>query len=203
MRPLTLDDLLPLEDFASRRAEFFEAHARYLDRCRRVRVGPRVTLVFENRQTLWFRAQDLLRVVRLADSAHVQRELDLFNRLLPSRDCLQAALLLALDDARLTDELRAWQRLRGESLRFRLGDKTIPAALETCRPEDQAISTAHWVRFELDAACRQLLANFSLPAHVEVAHEGYSHRSPPLSEEVRQSLLDDLELSDRDAVSSA
>ena len=46
MQPLTLDDLLPLDEYAGRRREFAEAHARYLDRYRRVRVGPRVTLVF-------------------------------------------------------------------------------------------------------------------------------------------------------------
>ena len=41
MDALTLDDLLPLEEFAGRRREFFTAHLRYLDRYRRVRLGPR------------------------------------------------------------------------------------------------------------------------------------------------------------------
>src|SRR5207302_6315614 len=114
MLPLTLDDLLPLEEYASRRREFFESHSRYIDRYRRVRLGPRLTLVFENRQTLWFRVQELLRVARLTDAGHVQRELDLYNRLLPGRNRLQAALLLAVtDEARLTEELAPWQRLRG------------------------------------------------------------------------------------------
>ena len=72
MRPLTLDDLLPLSEYAARRREFFEAHARYLNRYRRVRIGPRVSLIFENRQTLWFRVQEILRVARLSDGARVQ-----------------------------------------------------------------------------------------------------------------------------------
>ncbi len=57
MRPLTPDDLLPLEEFAGQRRQHFEAHRRYVDRYRRVRLGPRLALVFENRQTLWFRVQ--------------------------------------------------------------------------------------------------------------------------------------------------
>ena len=61
MRPLTYDDLLPLEDFAGQRRELFEAHIRYVDRYRRVRFGPRLALIFENRQTLWFRVQEILR----------------------------------------------------------------------------------------------------------------------------------------------
>src|SRR5574339_608633 len=94
MRPLTLDDLIPLEEYAGRRREYFESLTRYLDRYRRVRIGPQVMLVFENRQTLWFRLHELLRVARLADPVFVQRELDCYNRLLPGRDQLQAALLL-------------------------------------------------------------------------------------------------------------
>src|SRR5207245_2794463 len=54
MKGLTPDDLLPLDDFAARRRELFESHVRYVDRYRRVRLGPCLTLLFENRQTLWF-----------------------------------------------------------------------------------------------------------------------------------------------------
>src|SRR5438309_10793223 len=96
MQPLTPDDLLPLEEYSGRRREFFSAHGRYLDRYRRVRIGPRLTLLFENRQTLWFRLHEVLRVARLSEPGRVQRELDLYNRLLPRRDRLQAALLLRI-----------------------------------------------------------------------------------------------------------
>src|SRR4051794_16122884 len=104
MRPLTLDDLLPLAEYARRRAEFFDSLQRYLDRYRRVRIGPRLTLVFENRQTLWFHVHELLRVARLGDPVLVQGELDLYNRLLPSRDRLQAALLLHVQDRTKAEE---------------------------------------------------------------------------------------------------
>src|SRR6516225_2002411 len=121
MRALTLDDLLPLEEYAGRRREFFESLGRYLDRYRRVRIGPRLTLLFENRQTLWFRVQELLRIARLADPSAVQSELDLYNRLLPGRDRLQAALLIDVtDEAHLKVELAEWQSLRGEAIRLRL-----------------------------------------------------------------------------------
>ena len=73
MKALTLDDLLPLEEYAGRRREFFEAHGRYLDRYRRVRIGPRLTLLFENRQTLWFRLHEVLRVARLSEPGRVQQ----------------------------------------------------------------------------------------------------------------------------------
>jgi hypothetical protein len=198
MKTLTFDDLLPLDEFASRRRELFEAHGRYLDRYRRVRIGSSLTLLFENRQTLWFRLQDILRVARLSEPARVQQELDLYNRLLPRRNRLQAALLLKVDDTRLSEELAAWQELRGEDLCLHLGDTRYAANLLTCRPEDRCIGTAHWVQFVLDDRGRQLLSDFDLPSHFAVRRPHYRHDSAPLGDEVRQSLLDDLHMSDRD-----
>jgi hypothetical protein len=199
MNALTLDDLLPLDEFAGRRREFFDAHVRYLDRYRRVRVGPRLTLLFENRQTLWFRVQEILRVARLSEPVRVQQELDLYNRLLPGRNRLQAALLIEVsDEARLTEELAPWRELRGEELRLHVGPGAYPADLLTCRPEDRAIGTAHWVQFVLDAAGRRLLAEGRLAAYFTVTRGDYRHESAPLAEDVRQSLVEDLQLSDRD-----
>src|ERR1700676_3426368 len=98
MRPLTQDDLLPLNEYAERRPEVFDSLARYLDRYRRVRIGPEITLLFENRQTLWFRLHEILRIAHLAEPERVQEELDLYNRLLPGRGELQAALLIGTEE---------------------------------------------------------------------------------------------------------
>src|SRR5476649_2637685 len=122
MLPLTVDDLLPLEEYAARRKEFFDAHRRYIDRYRRIRIGPKLTLTFENRQTLWFRVQEVIRIARLADAREVQLELNLYNRLLPTRNLLQAALLIEIaDPAQLGKELAAWRTLSGEQLRLHAG----------------------------------------------------------------------------------
>jgi hypothetical protein len=193
-----LDDLLSLEEFASRRREFFESHLRYLDRNRRVRLGPHLTLLFENRQTLWFRVQEVLRITRLNEPSRVQQELDLYNRLLPGRDQLQASLVLALDEGRLAEELMPWQHFRGDDLCLRVGEHSVPAVLVTCRPEDLAIGTAHWLRFAVPPKIRGLFADLRVPSWFEVIEPKDHQESALLGEEVRQSLLDDLELSDRD-----
>src|SRR6266568_1296966 len=111
MRPLTLDDLLPLDEYATRRVEFADNHRQYCERYRRVHIGPRATLTFQNRQTLWFRVQEMLRVMCLSDPDLVRRELDVCNRLLPRRDHLLAGLS-SPDPG---------------SLSLRLGDSFVPA----------------------------------------------------------------------------
>ena len=199
MLPLTVDDLLPLEEYVTKRKEFFDAHRRYIDRYRRVRVGPKLTLIFENRQTLWFRVQEVLRIARLADAREVQPELNLYNRLLPSRNLLQAALLIEItDQTQVISELASWRAITGEHLTLHVGNQAIASHLVTCRPEDRAIGTAHWVHFQLTAEARKILANFSQRAFFRFASAAYQHESPVLGDEFRQSLLDDMLLSDRD-----
>jgi hypothetical protein len=200
MKPLTLDDLLPLEEYAARRRELFRTYHKYLDRYRRIRIGPRLTLIFENRQTLWFRLHEVLRISRLSNPQLVQQELNLYNRLLPGRGCLQAALLISIEDeTRLEQELAPWKGLLGKEIRLCISATEMPANLLTCRPEDRCIGTAHWVQLVLDDRGRRLLADLDQPACFRVDRPDYKHESAALGEEVRQSLLEDLQLSDRDA----
>jgi len=194
MAPLTVDDLLPLDVYAPRRREFFDSHRRYIDRFRRVRVGPRLTLIFENRQTLWFRVQEIVRVARLSERREVEQELDLYNRLLPDGQLLQAALLLDVPDgdSKIHDWMN-WQHLDGACLRFVVGDEELSARLVTCRPEDRCAGAAHWVQFSFDDLTRQLLGDLDQPAFFRFEHGNYFHASQPLEAGLRQSLLADLE----------
>jgi hypothetical protein len=199
MERLTLDNLLPLAEFTGQRREFLAAHHRYLDRYRRVRIGPTLTLVFENRQTLWFRVQDVLRIARLQEPRRVQQELDVYNRLLPHRDRLQAALLIDIaDESRMAEETAFWARMPNDALRLRIGEHEYVAQLLTCRPEDRCNGTAHWVQLPIPADERAQLVNFGQSARFEVRHDTYRHESSVLSEDVRQSLFEDLQMSDKD-----
>jgi Protein of unknown function (DUF3501) len=193
MRPLTLDDLLPLDEYAGRRGEFFDSLCHYQDRYRRVRIGPRVTLLFVNRQMIWFHVQELLRIARLAEPQRVQQELDLYNRLLPGRGHLQAALLIELaDETRIAEDLSTWGALAGDSLRLRLGEEQFPARLITARPEDRSIGADHWVQFALDDDAKLALGDLGIPAWFEIAHGEYRHQSSSVSDDVRESLIEDL-----------
>lgn len=199
MLPLTVEDLLPLDEFATRRREFFDSHRRYVDRFRRVRVGPKLTLVFENRKTLWYRVQEIIRIARLIQPHEVQQELDLYNRLLPGENRLQAALLIEIaDQGQLTRELSAWQSLTGDQLCLNLGSERFPATLVTCRPEDRCIGTAHWIQFTLDVRARRLISDHERPAYFVFDNGAYQHRTGLLSEDLRRSLLEDLEMTEPD-----
>jgi hypothetical protein len=172
---------------------------RYLDLYRRVRIGPSVTLLFENRQTLWFRIQEILSVARLSEPLRVQEELDIYNQLLPGRLRLQAALIFqSEDEATKRATAQNWQGLQGNHVKFHIGPHDFPATLITARPEDMAIGLSHWMQFTLGAHGQKCLRDLHLPATLEMAHPRYQHESLPLSDEIRQSLLDDLNLAEKD-----
>src|SRR3990172_13154666 len=97
MKQLIQTDLLSTADYERQREEF-RSHIIALKQRRRISVGPLITMVFENRDTLRFQIQEMIRVERIFDPAKVQDELDVYNALLPSQDELSATLLIEITD---------------------------------------------------------------------------------------------------------
>ena len=103
-RSLTLDDIADLPTY-EREREAFRDHVIALKRRRRVAVGPLVTLLFENRDTIRFQIQEMARVERLATDAAIESELDAYNPLIPEPGGLSATLFIELTADEL---LREW-----------------------------------------------------------------------------------------------
>jgi hypothetical protein len=190
MRPLTGDDLLSPAEFAERRSEFLANHLKYLDRYRRVRVSPQWTLVFENRQTLWFRLQEFLRIARLTQPHAIRAALGWYNALLVHRGQLHAAVVPTPADAALTP-VRWVQMVLGTTL--------VTASMNPDGEGDRGCGAAQWLLFALDTAERRGLADLRQPVFLRIEQDGVILHSPPLRDDVRQSLCDDLDLSDRAA----
>ena len=81
-RKLTLDDIADLRAYERERAEF-RAHIIGLKKVRRVSVGPHVTLVFENRETIRFQIQEMARAEKILSDEGIQVELDIYNDVIP------------------------------------------------------------------------------------------------------------------------
>jgi len=192
VRPLTLDLIIPPEEFAANRREHLAKHMRYVDRYRKTRIGPRATLVFENRQTLWFRVQEIISTARLTDPKAQQRELDHHSKLLPSAGGLQAALLLDVPAGPKADP-DTWRELRGEGVGMHLGpDRTLRANILSANPEDRCWGTAHWVQFLPEDADLELLTDSQVPIWFSIRAGDYTEAGQPISHDIRQSLIKDL-----------
>lgn len=194
MQKLELQDILPLDDFESQRKKFFESHIRYIEKYRKVRLGTSISLVFENRQTLWFRVQEIFRLTKITDPRVIQNELNVYNRLIPDANTLQAAFLLDPLNAPLAVNTSSFslKDFRGDNLRLIL-NKSIPCDLTTKRPEDLSLGNSLWVRFFLDEEAKMILKEGRTPAKFSLASNQFLAESHNLPTELRESLWEDLQ----------
>ena len=104
MKPITRQDVIPFEDY-ERQRETFRSRIIALKQRRRISVGPLITLVFENRETLRFQTQEMIRVEHILDPHKVQDELDVYNVLMPGCGELSATLLIEITEQ---DRMNEW-----------------------------------------------------------------------------------------------
>jgi hypothetical protein len=193
MSKLTLDEIADLRAYERGRDEF-RREVSTLKKVRRVAIGPLVTVVFENRTTMLFQIQEMVRAEKMATDEQVQGELDIYNPLIPEAGELSLTLFVELQNEA---ELRTWlPKLVGieRSLELRIGDPatTIAAAVD---PEhaaqltrEEVTASVHYVRLQLDEAERAAFGRG--PVTMALTHPAYSY-AVDLSGETRASLLTD------------
>jgi hypothetical protein len=158
-RRLVPADLMSLEQYARSRAEF---RTRVIEhkRARTVAVGPHTTWCFEDRLTVQYQIQEMLRAERIFEASGIQDELDAYNPLIPDGTNLKATLLIEYTDP--DERAVALMRLKGIEARCYLavGDEVARAVADEDleRENDVKTSAVHFLRFELGAAARAFLA---------------------------------------------
>jgi hypothetical protein len=160
LKPITPDEILDLTTYEKRREEI-RAAVMALKEPRRVAVGDRLTFIFENRDTVRFQVQEMVRAERLVKPEAIQAELDVYNELIPGDGELSATLMIEIPDAELIrreldrlvgiDEY-VWLDLGKDSIRATFDPKpSVPVALRVAHPSYTASAP-------IDGATRESLA---------------------------------------------
>lgn len=192
-RPLQLDDITDLRAYERVRDDY-RRRIIELKRRRRVPLGPVVSLVFENAETVRFQVQEMARAERIATDEGIQGELDVYNKLLPGGGELSATMFIELtSDA----ELREWlPKLVGieTAVGIEVGDAEVVASVpEHAHAEaltrDEVTPAVHYIRFALTPD--QATALERGPAALVARHPAYQARTP-LGDETRAELAADL-----------
>jgi hypothetical protein len=193
-RALTLDDIADLRAY-EREREAFREHVVALKKRRRISVGPVVTLLFENRDTVRFQIQEMARVERMLTDEAIQAELDIYNPLVPEPGHLAATMFIELTSR---DEMEEWlPKLVGVEVAavIRVGDtlvRCIPdPAYEAQLTREEITSSVHYVQFALEPAQVEAVADPAVEVAVGIDHPGYRFETV-LGPESRQELLADL-----------
>ena len=189
---LTRDDLFSLEKYAEVRPEF---RARVLEhkKHRQVAIGAHATLYFEDRLTMHYQIQEMLRVERIFEAAGIQEELDAYNPMIPDGSNWKATFMIEYED--IDERREALQRLKGieDQLWVQVAghDKVFAIADEDMeREDDTKTSSVHFVRFELEAAMVQALKD-GAGVSMGTDHPDYGYRVD-VAPAVRDSLTADL-----------
>ncbi len=170
MKKIVLDDILGFTAYEKVRQEFRQA---IIDKkkLRRVSVGPKVSLVFENRDTVIFQIQEMLRAERIADLDKIREEIAVYNDLIPNPGELSATMFLEIEDqTHLRDELLKFLGI-DEALALTVGGHSIPGRFEEGRSKEDKISAVQYVRFPFTAeAQKQFIAGARAELAIELAN---------------------------------
>jgi hypothetical protein len=190
---LTREDLWTLEAY-SRERPAFRARVMAHKRLRTVHVGEHLTLLFEDRLTIHYQVQEMLRIEKIFETSAIQDELAAYTPLIPDGDNWKATLLIEYADvaergqmlARLKGIERAlWVQVEGFPPLFAIADEDLE------RETEDKTSAVHFLRYTVPLVQQHALhRGASLLAGV--THPAYPHEAMPVAEPTRQSLVGDL-----------
>ncbi len=192
MNKLQINDLWKLEDYAQQRPEFKKqvlAHKRH----RKLHLGDHVTLLFEDRLTIQYQIQEMLRIERIFERDAIQEELDSYNPLIPDGRNWKATMLIEYEDERVRAEKLVDLRGVERQVWVQVGDLPRIHAIadeDMERENETKTSAVHFMRFELDdAAIRLLQEGMELRFGITHAHMNIEQI---IGDQVRAALIADL-----------
>ena len=187
MKPLTMSDSWPNAVYEGVRDQF-RREVIEAKKLRRVHVGPSMSLLFENRLTVKFQVQEILRAEHISEPEQAAEELAGFNGMLPLAGELSATLMIELlgEDAAVKAELRRLTGI-GDHVWLEIAGQRVQGRFDAGWDDGTRAAAVQFVRFPVPDAARFAKG----PAAVVVDHPAYPHRTE-LSGEVRRSLAQDL-----------
>lgn len=196
MRKIELKDIRNIAEYEKVR-EAMRAEIIALKKNRRLEVGPNLSLVFENRQTVLFQIHEMVRTERLVDDRKIQDEIDAYQNLIPEEGELSATLFVEIPGiAEMAHDqaIEAVNRFQG----FDAGGIVIEAGaarsvgiFEAGFSNDEKMAAVQYLKFPIDSAMRNALSNPNLAARL-TANNGRYRAEAPLGPPMRQELLRDL-----------
>jgi hypothetical protein len=189
MKKIVLDDILGFAAYEQVR-EKFRNDIIDKKKKRRIALGDRVSVVFENRDTVTFQIQEMLRAERITDLDKIREEIAVYNELIPDTDELSATLFLEIEDqSHLREDLLKFLGI-DEAIFLKVGERSIQGRFEEGHSKEDKISAVQYVRFPFDPQARQEFRTGER-AELIIDHPNYKARAV-LAPDAQQSLAEDL-----------
>ena len=191
MKQLTREDLMSLEEYSIHRPHFRKAVIEH-KKHRRISIGQYLHLYFEDRLTVQYQIQEMLRIEKIFEAAEIQNELDTYNPLIPDGKNLKATAMLEYQDVAERKQQLAllrniedmvWLQLQGFEKVYAISNEDLE------RSNDEKTSAVHFMRFEFDADMQKAMRN-GADMLLGCSHEFYTHETQ-VTDAQRKALLGD------------
>ena len=193
MRKISREDIKDIAEYERVREDFRRGIIK-LKGQRRVSVGPWVTLVFENRDTVLFQIEEMMRVERMVQEDRIRHEIDTYNPLVPDPGELRATLFIEITDQNeiqpVLDSLMGIDH--GDTLWLQFGEERVGGRFEEGRSNEEKISAVHFVTFSFTPEQSRRFRSGEDEVLLVLNHPN-SKDHVKLSGETRASLAQDLE----------
>jgi len=192
MNHLTTEDLYSLEEYAKLRGDF-RAKVMAHKRDRKIHIGDNVTLYFEDRLTMQYQIQEMLRIERIFEPEGIADELAAYNPLIPDGSNWKATFMVEYPEVEerkaalaglIGIEDKVWVQVEGQEKVFAIADEDLE------REDETKTSSVHFLRFELAPPMVAALKGGAGLA-VGIDHPNYT-RTATIGEATRSSLVEDL-----------
>ncbi len=194
MQKLSREELFSLEQYAEERPAFRDrvlAHKRD----RRLELGTNAALIFEDRLTMQYQVQEMLRIERIFEADGINEELDVYNPMIPDGSNWKATFLVEFAEAEERREMltqlvgiedRVYVQVADFDRVFAIADEDLE------RANDDKTSAVHFMRFELPPEqTAALKSGATLMAGID--HENYRVEVCPVADNIRRSLINDFD----------
>lgn len=190
---ITRKDLIPLTTYQKGRMEYLHQMIEYKNH-RRVRLEPRLSLLFENRNTVLFQIQELIYSEALTDIREIDEYIEIYSAMLPQGNELSATLFIELDNQPLLEELLVQLKGIEHALGLEVGEETIVAVFEEEHEDRDFTTSVHYVKFPLTDSAREYLGSRSpQDAHLRlVLNHPHLQAMATLGPDIIESLQSDL-----------
>lgn len=176
MKQIQIDELLDIVQYEKQRNDYRKDIINY-KKDRRFFLGPQISVTFEDRKTLKFQIQEMMRAERMIHDDKIQAEIDVYNTLMPEVNQLSATLFIEItEEEKIKEDLHKFIGLTdGDKLWIQLGEEKIFAKFEAGRSEEDKISSVHYIKFDFSPKQVELLAQSTLPTSLMIAHNNYKY----------------------------
>ena len=194
MEKLTRESLLGLEVYSDQRDHFRQVVMAHKEN-RRLPLGTNATLYFEDRLTMQYQVQEMLRIERIFEAEGIQEELDAYNPLIPDGNNWKATFMLEFPDieerrsmlvALVGVEEKVWMQVGDSERIWSVADEDLE------RADEDKTSAVHFLRFQLSTENLDSLKE-GAPVAAGIAHENYRVEVRPVAVEIRDALVKDLD----------